>query len=525
MEPILSGPIPIIRDLSSLTAAELTRGERVIKFIQAYCVVPEGDKVGQKVRLSDFQKLFILAIYDNPHVTDTAILSIARKNAKTGTIAFILLAHLVGPEAKQNSRIVSGAMSREQAAEVYNLASKCVALSDELRDIVKPVPSSKKLIGLPMNVEYQAISAEGKTAHGKSPILAILDEVGQIRGPQSDFVDAITTAQGAYIEPLLIYISTQAATDADFFSIAIDDAKTNKPLKTVCHVYAADADGELLDEEQWRKANPALGLFRSLPDMRKQADKAARMPSFENTFRNLNLNQRVSLFAPFVSRGVWENNGAKPLPMSGMRVYGGLDLSSRTDLTSLVLVAVDGEDVHVWPYFWTPEGGLHDRADRDRQPYDVWVRQGYLKTTPGNTVNYEHVIKDIVDILGDNDLACMAFDRWRIDVFKKDCERLGVEFEMSEFGQGYKDMAPAVDNLEELLLNGTIRHGMHPVLTMCAANAVVIKDPAGNRKLDKQKATGRIDGMVALLMALGVAQGDINNEAAFADFLANPIGG
>lgn len=226
--PILSGPVPVIRDWRSLPVSELTRGERNCRFIESYCKIPEGQHIGKDVVLADFQVLFILAIYDNIHITDTALLSIARKNAKTGTIAFILLVHTVGPEAKQNSRIVSGAMSRDQAAEVYNLASKCVMISEKLSDIIRIVPSSKKLIGLPMNVEYQAISAEGKTAHGKSPILAILDEVGQIQGPQSDFVDAITTAQGAYDDPLLIYISTQSATDADLFSVLIDDAEKNK---------------------------------------------------------------------------------------------------------------------------------------------------------------------------------------------------------------------------------------------------------------------------------------------------------
>lgn len=522
--PIKSGPTPVIRDLDELDYEDMTRGERVIAFISQYCVVPEGDFVGRPVILESFQKLFILAIYDNPAITDTAILSIARKNAKTGTIAFILLAHIVGPEAVQNSRIVSGAMSREQAAEVYNLASKCVMLSDGLRDIVKPVPSSKKLIGLPMNVEYQAISAEGKTAHGKSPIVAILDEVGQVRGPQSDFIDAITTAQGAYSNPLLIYISTQAATDADLLSITIDDAINNKPAKTVCHVYAADKEAGVMDEAAWHASNPALGKFRSLADMRKQAEKAARMPSFENTFRNLNLNQRVSTFAPFVSRNVWDENGAMPDDLSGFELFAGLDLSARTDLTAFVVVGIRDNITHVWPFFWTPEGGLKDRTDRDRQPYDLWVRQGFLRTTPGNTVSYDYVCRDIADIISGNTLKSVAFDRWRIDVFKKDCEREAIDLPLVPFGQGFKDMAPAVDNLEELLLNGQIRHGMHPVLTMCAANAVVMKDPAGNRKLDKHKATGRIDGMVALAMALGAAQTEIDDSAAFASFLAKPLG-
>ena len=484
----------------------LTRGQKVIKFIEKYCIIPEGQLVGQPVKLAQFQIDFILAVYDNKHTTDTAILSIARKNAKTGTIAFILLAHTVGPEAKLNSRIISGAMSREQAGEVFNLAAKCIRLSPKLSAITRIVDSGKKIIGLSMNVEYQAISAEGKTAHGKSPILAILDEVGQITGPQSDFVDAITTAQAAYEDPLLIYISTQSATDADFFSIQIDDAKKYKPKKTVCHVYEADKDGDLLDEEQWKKANPALGLFRSEKDMKKQAEKAARMPSFENTFRNLGLNQRVSTVSPFVSRSVWTDNGKAPNYNDEFNWYGGLDLSARTDLTSFILIgeAVNSKQVIVESYFWTPSKGLMDREKVDRQPYLMWVKQGHLKTTNGATVDYDDVVEDMHDIIGDRELQSLGFDRWRIDVFKSACERKNIDWPLQPFGQGFKDMAPALDSLEAILLNNRMSHGMHPVLTMCAANAVIAKDPTGARKLDKSKTSGRIDGMVALAMAVGV---------------------
>jgi phage terminase large subunit-like protein len=488
----------------------MTRGEKVIAFITQFCLIPEGEYVGQPVVLAEFQTKFILDVYDNPHVTDTGILSIARKNAKTGTIAFILLAHIVGPEAKQNSRIISGAMSREQAGEVYNLASKCVMISPKLTPLIRIIPSGKKLVGLAMNVEYQAISAEGKTAHGKSPILAILDEVGQVKGPKSDFIDAITTAQGAYENPLLIYISTQSATDADLFSILIDDAQKNKPKKTVCHVYTADKDGELLDELQWKKANPAMGLFRSEKDMRKQAEKAARMPSFESTFRNLNLNQRVSTVSPFVSKGVWIENGGTAKVNEDLNWYGGLDLSARTDLTSLVLIGINPDpkinEIAVESYFWTPEKGMLDRAKVDRQPYDVWVRDGFLRTTPGATVDYDYIAEEIDDILQGRYLINLAFDRWRIDVFKAACDRKDIPLPLHPFGQGFKDMSPAMDAIESALLNSYLRHEMHPVLTMCAANAVVTKDPAGNRKLDKHKAVGRIDGMVALTMAFGVLE-------------------
>ena len=442
----------------------------------------------------------------------------------TALIAGIMLAHLVGPEAKQNSQIVSGARSREQAAQVFNYASKMVMLSETLSRIVRIIPSSKRMVGLLRNVEYRALSAEGKTAHGLSPVLAILDEVGQVRGPQDDFIDAITTAQGAHDDPLLIAISTQAANDGDLFSIWLDDAANSKDPQIVSHVYAAKPGASLLDREAWRDANPALGKFRSLADLEKEAKKAARMPSSENTFRNLCLNQRVSTVSPFISRDVWTRCGGAVLDFGNCEVFGGLDLSARTDLTALVLIGKIAGVWHVVPHFWTPEDGLIDRAKRDRAPYDLWVRQGYMHTTPGATVDYEYVAQDIAAICSELNVRSIAYDRWRIDLLKKELETIGLDLPLVPFGQGFKDMSPAIDALEAEILNERLAHGAHPVLTMCASNAVISSDPAGNRKLDKHKANGRIDGMVALAMAFGAAQGTEKDDAdAFDSFLRQPL--
>lgn len=483
----------------------MTRAARIIEFIERYCLVPDGAQVGQPLVLAEFQKQFIRDVYDNPAGTRRALLSVSRKNGKSGCIAALLLAHLVGPEAKQNAQIVSGAMSRDQAALVFNLASKMVQLSPKLSSIVRIIPSGKRLLGLPLNTEYKALAADGKTAHGLSPVLAILDEIGQVRGPQSDFIDAITTSQGAHAEPLLIAISTQAASDADLFSQWIDDAQTSQDPRIVCHLYAAPEGCDLLDEAAWRAANPALGTFRSLDDLREQMTQAQRMPSMENTARNLLLNQRVSTVSPFISPDVWKACATPTQFCADVPVFAGLDLSARTDLTALVIVGqVDGV-WHVKPFFWTPEQGLADRARRDRAPYDVWHRQGHLRTTPGATVDYEHVAADMLEIFADMDVQAIAYDRWRIDLMRKELDKLGADLPLIEWGQGFKDMAPALDALEAELLNGRIAHGMHPVLTMCAANAVVTKDPTGARKLDKAKATGRIDGLQALAMAMGVA--------------------
>lgn len=511
IDPVKCGPRINPRNWRKLTPDKLSRAERNMLFVETYCRIPEGDKVGQPMVLAEFQEKFFYDVYDNPHGTSNAYLSMARKNAKTATIGFIVLIHLVGPEARLNSHIQSGALSREQASQVYKYASKTVQLSPELSGIVRIVPSSKKLIGLPMNVEYSASSAEAKTAHGGSPILAILDETGQVRGPQDDFIDAIITSQGAYEDPLLIVISTQAANDGDLLSIWLDDAERSQDPHTVSHVYTAPSNCDLMDKKAWKAANPALGLFRSLADVEKQMSRAKRMPSAENTARNLILNQRVSTVTPFISKNVWDSNGGRVLPFGDTPIYAGLDLSARTDLTALVLIGKVAGLWHVQPYFWTPEQGLFDRAKRDRQPYDVWVRQGYMQTTPGATVDYEFVAQDMAAILSELNIQAIAYDRWRIDLLRRELERIGVELPLFEFGQGFKDMSPAIDTMESELLNGRVAHGAHPVLTMCAANAVVTKDPAGNRKLDKHKATGRIDGVVALAMAMG-AQNEIQPE-------------
>ena len=483
----------------------MTRAARIIEFIERYCLVPDGAQVGQPLVLAEFQKQFIRDVYDNPHGTRRAILSVARKNGKSGLIAGLLLAHLVGPEAKQNAQIVSGAMSRDQAALVFNLASKMVQLSPKLSAIVRIIPSGKRLLGLPLNTEYKALAADGKTAHGLSPVLAILDEIGQVRGPQSDFIDAITTSQGAHEAPLLIAISTAAANDADLLSTWIDDARASQDKRIVCHVYEAPAGCDLLDESAWRAANPALGTFRSLDDLREQLTQAQRMPSMENSARNLLLNCRVSTFSPFISPDVWKSCGAICKPITDGPVFAGLDLSARLDLTAMVIVGLVDEVWHVVPYFWCPESGIEDRSLRDRAPYSTWARQGLLRTTPGASVDYEHVAADIAEILSDLDVRGVAFDRWRIDLLKKEFDRLGVDLPLVEHGQGFRDMSVALDALEAELLNGRIAHGGNPVLTMCAANAVVTKDPAGGRKLDKAKATGRIDGLQALAMSMGVA--------------------
>lgn len=501
----------------------MTRGERVCAFIETYIQNPEGDQIGKPMKLLPFQRKFIIDIYDSPVGTHTAILSIARKNGKTALIAAILLAHLVGPEAVQNSQIVSGAQSKEQAAVIFELARKMVDMSEKLTPLVRVQPSGKRLIGLRKNVLFRALAAEGKTAHGLSPILAILDEVGQVVGPTDKFVTAITSAQGAYQNPLLIAISTQAPTDADMFSTWIDAHRAAPDPRVVCHVYSAPEDCELHDPKAWAAANPALGKFRSLADVQKQCKAAKEMPANEPEFRNLILNQRVEAVSPFVAASVWRENGAECGPIDGKKVWAGLDLSSVHDLTSLEMITEDG-GVH--SEFWLPEHGLAEKSRKDRVPYDLWAKQGYLNTTPGRAIEYEFVAESLRGLFDRCDVQKLAFDRalfvhLRPWLVKANFSEEELE-KFEPYGQGTLSMTPALRELEVKLLGKQLRHGNHPILEMCAKNAKVIGD-SGARKFDKKTARGRIDGMVALAMACGVMPINTPDDGNFDDFLNNAI--
>jgi phage terminase large subunit-like protein len=382
-----------------------------------------------------------------------------------------------------------------------------VRLSPVLSEVVAIRDTAKQLVCAEKGTLYRALSAEATTAYGLSPVFVVHDELGQVRGPRSELYDALETAQGAHQDPLSIIISTQAPTDADLLSILIDDAETGRDPATVAFMFAAEPDDDPWDKRTWRKANPALGDFRSMQDMQELAHKAQRLPSFESSFRNLNLNQRIAAHDHLLSPEVWKMNGGAPdeSVLDDAEVFAGLDLSARQDMTALVWIGREGPGgpIHIVPEFFAPEEGLLERARRDRQPYDVWRDQGYLITTPGRTVDYGWVAKHIAERAARCNLVSLRYDRWRIDLLKDELNKIGaMDLPLEPFGQGYKDMAPAIDELEALALAGGLRHGMHPILTWNAANAVVTKSPAGDRKLDKSKPTGRIDGIVALAMAV-----------------------
>lgn len=492
----------------------VTRGERNIDWIQKHCRIPEGKFVGQPVKLAEFQQDVIRGIYDTP--TRRAIVSFGRKNAKTTLSAFLLLLHLCGPESRANSQLYSAAQSRDQASILFALAAKVVRMSPDLAAVVTIRDTAKQLFCPDLGTLYRALSADAATAYGLSPVFIVHDELGQVKGPRSELYEALETASAAQDQPLSIVISTQAPTDADLLSVLIDDALAGNDPTQKCWLYTAPTDADPFSDEAIRAANPAFDIFMNKEEVRRQAEDARRMPSREAAYRNLICNQRVEARNPFVTRSVWEGCGALAEPLEGKRVWGGLDLSSVSDLTALVLVSDEG-DVH--PTFWLPGDGLAEKSRNDRVPYDVWARDGWLETTPGRSIEYEFIAHHLREVFDLCDVQALAFDRYNMRFLKPWLERVGfTESELErfvEFGQGFASMSPALRELESKILNAQLKHGNHPVLAMCANNATVVQDPAENRKFVKSRASGRIDGMVALAMAVGVMPNQVETEVSF----------
>ena len=489
---------------------KLSDGEKICRWIEHYCHIPAGADVGKPVRLRSWQQAEICKIYDNPAGTRRAILSFGRKNAKTTLAAFLLLVHLCGPKARPNSNLFSAAQSREQASIIFELAAKVVRLSPDLYHHVMIRDTAKELLCQTIGTKYKALSAEAATAYGNSPVFIVHDELGQVRGPRSAMYEALETATGAAQDPLSLVISTQAPTDADLLSVLIDDAIAGHDPRVVLSLYTADRSLDPFSEQAIKQANPAFGDFQNATEVLAMAADAERMPSRESEYRNLVLNQRVETSDPFVSKTLWQSCGADPLSIEGVPVYGGLDLSEVKDLTALLLI---GKRLGVWqvhPTFWLPQDSLFERARADRVPYDVWHREGKLIAAPGKSIDYEYVALFLREQFDRYDIRKLAFDRWGFKHLKPWLLKAGFTEEMIaarfvEFGQGFQSMSPALRDFESELLNGRIAHGNHPVLAMCAANAVVQVDPVRNRKLVKNRSPGRIDGMVALTMAFGVA--------------------
>lgn len=465
-----------------------------------------------------------------------ALLSVARKNGKTAIIAAIALAHLIGPEAIQNGEIYSAANDREQAAQVFKFIRQLVDADEELSQALDVVPSTKTVLCKSNGSFYRALSAEAGTKHGLNPSVWIYDELAQSKN--QELYEVMNTSQGARQEPLGIVISTQSPDPEHPLSKLIDDGLVADDQTVLVHLYCADDDADIMDVDAWNAANPALGDFRSIEDLKALAVQASRMKTMESSFRNLYLNQRVDQTSPLIPRSEWKACQTGGTLIAGERAFFALDLSGVHDLTSLVGVSADASEDRLKAWNWKPQEFLLDHAKRDRAPYDVWAAEGWLDTPPGRAIDYAYVAQRIAEIREEYDVVGLAYDRWRVEQLLVEFQRIGVDvyidgkdkpfdgaLRLVPWGQGYRDMSPAVEALEASVIHRRLNHDGNPVLTFCFANAIVATDASGNRKLDKSKTRFRIDGAVASAMAIGLKAREVTPEEPenLDDFINNMV--
>lgn len=424
----------------------------------------------------------------------------------TSLAAGLILAHLTGPLAIWNGQLFSVAFDVGQAALAFRALTSIVLQDKELTGRVVLTESSKRAMCDKSNSVFRALSSESRSKHGLNPNFVLFDEFAQF-GTNRELFDVMTTSMGAQKEPLSLIISTQASEDAAVLSTLVDygeSVQKGEIIDPSFHLtkYAVPADADPFDESKWILANPALGDFRSLDELRQYSSRARSLPAMMNSFRNLYLNQRVAAVANFVDEVTWARCGGTfdMDSLEGKSCTAGLDLSSKVDLTALVLVFDDPQVVV--PFFWTPQSTLAERSRRDKVPYERWADLGYIEAVPGVAIDFRFVVQQLALLSGIYNIRMLGFDRWRVDVFKTWMDEYGVEVPMTPIGQGFKDGSLMVDSLETAMLNCTIVHDDHPVLKWNALNTKVITDPAGNRKFDKSSRTARIDGFVAMAMAM-----------------------
>lgn len=495
----------------------LTRSERVIAFLQ-WLPITKGKLLGKNMRLLPGQRKFVERVYGAKHRVRIAIRSEARGNGKTGLLSGLALCHLLGPESEQRGEVYSAAIDRKQAALIFAEMEAIIIRVPEFVSRVNIQRFHKIIEVLEGDGEgsvYESLSSDARRAHGLSPTLWVYDELAQAK--DRILLDNLMTAMGKRDRSLGIVISTQAPDDDHPLSLLIDSAGSDESV--VVDVLSAPMDADPFDAAVIKGANPALGIFLDTSDLLSEANRARNLPAFEPAFRNLRLNQRVygGEEDRLVTVAAWKELGNEPIDfdvLEGRECFGGLDLSSKHDLTALVLVFPSSgvsRTYEIVPFFWTPEQQLDKRRPSERDQFRDWIRRGFIEAIPGPIIRYDFVARKIGELSRRFKITTIAYDRWRIQDLKLELGDIGLDLPLSEFGQGHsKVMAPAIEFFAECALTGRLSHGGHPVLTASVVNAIVIPDKAGNPMIDKPKSNRvgpvRVDGAVALVMALGTAR-------------------
>ena len=483
-----------------------------VNFIECLCHT-KGTWAGKPFELIDWQEQIIRDIFgtikpNGYRQFTTAYVEIPKKMGKSELAAAVALLLTCG-DGEERAEVYGCAADRQQATIVFDVAADMVRMCPALNRRVKIPASQKRIVYQPTNSFYQVLSAEAYSKHGFNIHGVVFDELHT--QPNRKLFDVMTKGSGdARMQPLYFLITT-AGTDTN--SICYE---THQKAKDILEgrkidptfypvIYGADENDDWTDPAVWKKANPSLGITVGIDKVQAACESAQQNPAEENAFRQLRLNQWVKQAVRWMPMDKWDACAFKVTEESlrGRVCYGGLDLSSTTDITAFVLVfpPLDEDDKYVvLPYFWIPEDTLELRVRRDHVPYDVWEKQGFPQTTEGNVVHYGYIEKFIEQLGEKFNIREIAFDRWGAVQMVQNLECMG--FTVVPFGQGFKDMSPPTKELMKLTLEQKIAHGGHPVLRWMMDNIFVRTDPAGNIKADKEKSTEKIDGAVATIMGL-----------------------
>ena len=504
-----------------------TMADFAVSFIEELCHT-KGTWAGKKFELIDWQEQIIRDLFgvlkpNGYRQFNTAYIEIPKKQGKSELAAAVALLLLCG-DGEERAEVYGCAADRNQAKIVFDVAVDMVRFCPALSKRVKILESQKKLIYKPTNSSYQVLSADVANKHGFNTSGVIFDELHT--QPNRKLYDVMTQGSGdARMQPLFFLITT-AGNDTNSICYEIHqkalDIESGRKVDPTFYsvIYGANEDEDWTDPEVWKKANPSLGITVGLDKVQAACDSAKQNPGEENAFRQLRLNQWVKQSIRWMPMDKWDacKDVIDEEELEGRVCYGGLDLSSTTDITSFVLVFPprDEEDKYiVLPYFWVPEDTLDLRVRRDHVPYDLWNKKGYLETTEGNVVHYGY-IEQFIENLGKRfNIREIAFDRWGAVQMVQNLEGMG--FTVVPFGQGFKDMSPPTKELMKLVLEKKIIHNGHPVLRWNMDNIFIRTDPAGNIKADKEKSTEKIDGAIATIMALdrAIRCGNVSSESVY----------
>jgi phage terminase large subunit-like protein len=487
--------------------------DRACEFFVRYLRHQKGELAGQPLALAAWQleeivrPLFGWKRRDGTRRYRTAYVEIPRKNGKTTLAAGVGL-YLLFADGEQGAEIYSAAADREQAAIAFDLARSMVEAEPELRKRAKVFRRS--IVVEATGSSYKVLSADARSKHGFNAHGIIFDEVHA--QPNRELYDVLHTSTGARRQPIEFLITTAGVYDPTSIAWQLHDY-AGKVRNGAVHdptflpvIYGAPAEADYRDEAVMTAANPGIGISVKADYLLAESRRAEDEPSYENTFRRLHLNQWTQQVTRWLKIEDWEACAADFPDLTGRQCFPALDLSTTTDISALTLLfppSYEGEPSYLLPFFWCPADTVMRAVRRDRVPYDAWVRDGHMTATPGNVVDYKYIRQAVNELSRRYQFGPLAYDPWNATQL---ATQLGEDdgIQLAEFRQGYISMNEPAKELERRIVAGQIAHPDNPVLNWMVANATIVTDPAGNIKPTKEKSTGRIDGVVAAVMSVGM---------------------